>query len=134
MFDLILYVMKKMCLLVILLAGIVLGTQAQEKGIRFEQTKEWKKVLKKAKKEKKLIFIDCYTSWCGPCKMIAPAIEDIAAERPDVKVVKINVDEQPELAAQFRIMSIPTLLVFKEGKVVNQAMGARPKAQILSLL
>ena len=66
--------MKKMCLLVMLLAGIILGSQAQEKGIRFEQTKEWKKVLKKAKKEKKLIFIDCYTSWCGPCKMLSSQV------------------------------------------------------------
>jgi thioredoxin 1 len=66
--------------------------------------------------------------------MIAPAVEEIAAERPDVKVGKINIDEQPELAVQFGVMSIPTLVVMKEGRIVNQATGARPKEQILALL
>lgn len=65
------YVMKKLFVLIVLMAGIIWGAEAQSKGITFEQTKEWKKVLKKAKKEKKLIFIDCYTSWCGPCKMLS---------------------------------------------------------------
>ena len=81
-----------------------------------------------------LILIDCYADWCGPCKMMAPILEEIAEERQDVKVCKVNVDEQPELASQFGVMSIPTLLVFRDGKLVNQAVGARPKAAVLALL
>ena len=80
------------------------------------------------------VLLDFWASWCGPCRMVGPVIEEIAAERADIKVGKINVDEQPELAAQFKVMSIPTLMVVKEGKVTNQSAGARPKAQILALL
>ena len=80
------------------------------------------------------VLIDFWASWCGPCKMIGPIIDQIADERSDIKVGKINVDEQPELAAQFKVMSIPTLLVFKDGQVVNQSMGAKPKAAILAML
>ena len=72
--------------------------------------------------------------WCGPCRMVVPLVEEIAEERSDIKVVKINVDEEQELAMQFGVMSIPTLVVMKNGKVVNQATGARPKAQILAML
>lgn len=80
------------------------------------------------------VLVDFWASWCGPCKMIGPIIDEIASERCDIKVGKINVDEEPELAAQFKVMSIPTLLVFKDGNVVNQSMGAKPKAAILSML
>ncbi len=73
--------------------------------------------------------------WCGTCRMVSPLIVDeIAGERPDIAVGKVNVDEQPELAAQFGVMSIPTLLVFKGGQAVNKAVGARPKEELLSLL
>ena len=82
----------------------------------------------------KLVLLDFWASWCGPCRMVSPIVDEIAAERSDIKVCKINVDEQPELAAQFGVMSIPTLVVMKNGKVVNQAVGARPKAQILAML
>ena len=80
------------------------------------------------------VLLDFWAAWCGPCRMMAPVVEEIAAERPDIKVGKINVDEQPELAGQYRVMSIPTLLVMKGGKVVNQMVGARPKAQVLAML
>ena len=82
----------------------------------------------------KTVLLDFWASWCGPCRMLSPIVDQVADERPDVKVGKVNVDEQPELAGQFGIMSIPALLVFKNGKLVNQAVGARPKALLRALL
>ena len=80
------------------------------------------------------VLLDFWASWCGPCRMVSPIVDEIAAERGDIKVGKVNVDEERELAAQFGVMSIPTLVVMKGGKVVNKIVGARPKAQILAML
>ena len=82
----------------------------------------------------KTVLLDFWAPWCAPCRMVVPVIEEIAGERPDIKVGKINVDEQPEPASKFSIMSIPTLVVMKNGKIVQQVSGARPKKAILEML
>lgn len=82
----------------------------------------------------KKILLDFYADWCGPCRMLGPIVDEIADEHPEYKVCKINVDEENELAAAYDVMSIPALFVIEDGKVVNESLGVKPKAQILEML
>ena len=98
------------------------------------QTIDHKNYTQEVLQSSQPVLLDFWAPWCTPCRMVAPILEQIAAERPDIKVGKVNIDEQPALANRFRIMSIPTLVVLKDGQIVNQVVGARPKDAILSLL
>ena len=82
----------------------------------------------------KPVLLDFFASWCGPCRMVGPILDEIAEEREDIKVCKVDIDEQPELASRFRIMSVPTLMVLKAGNIVDQSVGARPKHQTLAMV
>ena len=93
-----------------------------------------KENFEQVKNSEKTVLLDFFAEWCGPCRMVSPIVDEIAEENPQYLVGKINVDEQPELASAFGVSTIPTLVVMKDGKIVNQTSGARPKAQILALL
>ena len=80
------------------------------------------------------VLLDFFASWCGPCRMVGPILDEIAEEREDIKVCKVDIDEQPELASRYRIMSVPTIMVLKDGQVVEQSIGAKPKHQILAMV
>lgn len=82
----------------------------------------------------KPVLVDFYATWCGPCRMLAPILDEIAAEREDIKVVKIDVDQEPELAAQYKVVSIPSVFVIQNGEVIAQSLGAKPKSQLLAML
>ena len=82
----------------------------------------------------KTVLVDFFATWCGPCRMVSPIVDEIAEEHPEFKIVKVDVDAEPELAQKFGVMSIPTLVVIKDGKVAEQSTGAKPKAQILAML
>ncbi len=93
-----------------------------------------KENFEQVKNSEKTVLLDFYADWCGPCRMVSPIVDEIAEEHPEYLVGKINVDEQQELAAEFGVMSIPTLVIIKGGRVVSNSAGARPKAQILAML
>ena len=93
-----------------------------------------KEEFEKIRNSEGVILLDFYADWCGPCRMVGPIVDEIAEERDDIVVGKVNVDEEEELAGKFGVFSIPTLVVMKDGKVVEQASGARPKAQILAMV
>ena len=82
----------------------------------------------------KPVLLDFFASWCGPCRMVGPILDEIAEEREDIKVCKVDIDEQPELASRYRVMSVPTLMVLKDGNIVEQSIGAKPKHQILAMV
>ena len=86
------------------------------------------------KNSSKAVLLDFYADWCGPCRMVSPIVEEIAAENPQYLIGKINVDKEPELAQQFKVLSIPTLAVIKNGAVINRSVGARPKTESLAML
>ncbi len=98
--------------------------------IKVDQNNFENEVLHSEKK----VLLDFYADWCGPCRMVAPIVEELAEEHPEYKVCKVNVDEQPALAAKFQVMSIPSLFVMENGEIVNQALGAKTKAQLLDML
>ncbi len=93
-----------------------------------------KRIFEEIKNQKKPVLLDFYADWCAPCRMVSPIIDEISRERSDIVVGKVNVDDNPELANEFGVFSIPTLVIMKDGKIVSQSSGARPKGQILSLL
>jgi thioredoxin 1 len=86
------------------------------------------------KNNEKKVLLDFYADWCGPCRMVAPILDEIAAEHPEYLIAKVNVDDEPALAQEYGVASIPTLVVLEGGKVLSQSTGARPKGQILALL
>ena len=122
--------MKKLVLLVtILITGLTVFSQ----GIDFQKGR-YAEVLEMAKKQNKLVFIDIYTSWCGPCKMMSPIVDEIAEEESEIKVCNINIDQAMEIAQKYRVMSIPTFIAFKNGEEAGRQIGAVSKGELLSLI
>ena len=120
---------KLLSVFVGLLCSVAVFAQTDFQELSLEEA------CKKAKTENKPICLDCYTSWCGPCKMLSPIVDEIAEEAPNgLKVCKVNIDDCPELAQQFQVMSIPTLVVMQDGKPVASSVGVRPKQKILQMI
>ena len=104
------------------------------KGTVFEKG-TLKELLAKAAKEKKYLFVDVYATWCGPCRMVAPVIDEIATEKAgQVAVYKVDIDQSPDLAFKYQVSSVPTLIVFENGQIKNERLGAQPKQNILAML
>ena len=122
--------MKKILFTLLLVLGISAAADAQ---VRFLDSST-DAVRKEAIAQDKLVFIDLYATWCGPCRMLSPIVDEVAEERTDVKVGKVNVDEQPELASQFGVMSIPTVMLFKGGVPVSTSVGVKPKHALEAML
>ena len=121
--------MKKLLLVFVgLLCSLVISAQTNFQELSLEKARE------QARAENKPIFLDCYTSWCGPCKMMAPAVEELANEQDDVIVGKLNVDFAPELARTYKVFSIPTLILFKNGEAVEKRVGVQSKAELEMLI
>ena len=133
--------MKRIIIAVLCALGLVSALDAQEKkGVMTLSSKEFKtKVYDISAKNPEYLgskpaIVDFYASWCGPCKMLSPVVDEVAEENDDVIVCKVNVDDENELAAKFQVASIPTLIVVKDKKIVNSSVGVIPKEQILALL
>ena len=119
----------------IIVMQIKIKTQTKERKLNFMSVLSVNKSnFDSVKNSDKPVLLDFYADWCGPCRMVSPLVDEIANENPQFLVGKINVDSEPELAAEFGVMSIPMLVVLKDGKVVNKSVGARPKQQILEML
>ena len=123
-------------MLLALMVCLVGTTYAQESndGIKFVENMTFEQALALAKKENKLLFIDCYTSWCGPCKMVQPELEKLAQENSSLTIAKVNVDENNNLAERFKINSIPCMILFKEGEPKKVILGYRTKQQLAALI
>ena len=102
--------------------------------VKMSVLKVTKENFNDVKNSDKTVLLDFYADWCGPCRMVGPIVDEIAQECPDILVGKVNVDEEQELASAFGVMSIPTLVVMRNGEVVNKSMGAKPKAAIMALI
>ena len=110
-------------------------TQTRWKDVKFMSVLSVNKNnFDSVKSSDKTVLLDFYADWCGPCRMVSPVVDEIAEDRDDLVVGKINVDDEPELANAFGVSSIPMLVVMKDGRIINQAVGARPKDQILKML
>ena len=128
-FNLLNFLMRKVILSLFFCAlNLVVLAQTEFKNLNYNDA------LAMAKAEDKMVFIDFYTDWCGPCKMLAPIVDEIAQENDDIKVAKVNVDENPNIALDYKVMSIPTLVVIKGGKEVSRSVGVVDKKEILEML
>ena len=123
----------KINLILFWMIAVILPLSSFAQGVDFKSL-TMKEAQAVAEKEKKMIFIDFYTTWCGPCKMMGPVVEEISGELDDVKVCKINIDEEMEVAQRYGVMSIPTFIAFKNGEMTGKQVGAVPKGALADLV